>query len=123
VHTSGSIPSILFGVPGTGADAATIVDGYPMTQKGEAGRAMGASLGASGVGGIIGALFLLAVIPILRPVILAFSPAEFFMLAIFGITFIAMLSGDSLIKGLLTGCFGSYYAFNGPLAKSLRSFG
>lgn len=111
VHTSGSIPSILFGVPGTGADAATIVDGFPMTQKGEAGRAMGASLGASGVGGIIGALFLLAVIPLLRPVILAFSPAEFFMLAIFGITFIAMLSGDSLIKGLLTGFFGLMLSF------------
>ena len=111
VHTSGSIPSILFGVPGTGADAATIVDGHPMAQRGEAGRAMGASLGASGVGGIIGALFLLAVIPILRPVILAFSPAEFFMLAIFGITFIAMLSGDSLIKGLLTGFFGLMLAF------------
>jgi len=111
VHTSGSIPSILFGVPGTGADAATIVDGYPMTQKGEAGRAMGASLGASGVGGIIGALFLLAVVPLLRPVILAFSPAEFFMLALFGITFIAMLSGDSLIKGLLTGFFGLMIAF------------
>ena len=111
VHTSGSIPSILFGVPGTGADAATIVDGYPMTQKGEAGRAMGASLGASGVGGIIGALFLLAVIPLLRPVILAFSPAEFFMLAIFGITFIAMLSGDSLVKGLLTGFLGLMLAF------------
>lgn len=111
VHTSGSIPSILFGVPGTGADAATIVDGYPMTQRGEAGRAMGASLGASGVGGVIGALFLLAIIPLLRPVILAFSPAEFFMLAIFGITFIAMLSGDSLIKGLLTGFFGLMISF------------
>jgi putative tricarboxylic transport membrane protein len=111
VHTSGSIPSILFGVPGTGADAATIVDGYPMTQNGEAGRAMGASLGASGVGGIIGALFLLAVIPLLRPIILAFSPAEFFMLAIFGITFIAMLSGDSLVKGLLTGFLGLMLAF------------
>src|SRR5690606_35542629 len=80
VHTGGSIPSILFGIPGTGADAATVVDGLPMTRNGEAGRAMGASLGASGVGGVIGGLFLIAVLPVLRPVILAFSPAEFFML-------------------------------------------
>lgn len=111
VHTGGSIPSILFGVPGTGPDAALIVDGLPMTQRGEAGRAMGAALGASGLGGIIGSLFLLAVLPLLRPMILAFSPAEFFLLALFGITFIAMLSGDSLIKGLLVGFFGLMLAF------------
>lgn len=111
VHTAGSVPSILFGVPGTGAEAATIVDGLPMNKRGEAGRAMGAALGASGLGGVIGALFLLAVLPVLRPVILAFSPAEFFLLAIFGITFIAMLSGNSLIKGLLVGFFGLMMAF------------
>ncbi len=106
VHTGGSVPSILFGVPGTGPDAATIVDGYPMAQKGEAGRALGASLGASGVGGIIGAVFLAAMLPVLKPVILAFSPAEFFLLALFGITFIAMLSGRSLIKGVAVGFLG-----------------
>jgi TctA family transporter len=106
VHTGGSIPSILFGVPGTGPDAATIVDGLPMTRNGEAGRAIGAALGASGVGGVIGGLFLLAVMPLLRPVVLAFGPAEFFLLALFGIGFIAMLSGDSLSKGLLVGLFG-----------------
>ncbi|HSM42038.1 MAG TPA: tripartite tricarboxylate transporter permease [Afifellaceae bacterium] len=106
VHTGGSIPSILFGVPGTGADAATIVDGYPMAQRGEAGRALGASLGASGVGGVIGALFLAAMLPILRPVVLSFSPAEFFLLALFGITFIAMLSGRSLMKGVAVGFLG-----------------
>ena len=106
VHTGGSIPSILFGVPGTGPDAATIVDGYPMAQRGEAGRALGASLGASGVGGVIGAIFLAAMLPVLRPVVLAFSPAEFFLLALFGITFIAMLSGRSLIKGIAVGLFG-----------------
>ncbi|MBD3677891.1 MAG: tripartite tricarboxylate transporter permease [Rhodobacteraceae bacterium] len=106
VHTGGSIPSILFGVPGTGPDAATIVDGYPMAQRGEAGRALGASLGASGIGGVIGALFLAAMLPVLKPVVLAFSPAEFFLLAIFGITFIAMLSGRSLMKGVTVGLLG-----------------
>jgi len=74
VHTGGSIPSILFGVPGTGPDAATIVDGYPMAQRGEAGRALGASLGASGAGGVVGALFLAAMLPVLQPVVLASAP-------------------------------------------------
>jgi TctA family transporter len=106
VHTGGAIPSILFGVPGTGPDAATIVDGYPMAQKGEGGRALGAMLAASGVGGVIGALFLALMLPVLEPVVLAFGPAEFFVLAIFGITFIATLSGRSLIKGLCVGLLG-----------------
>ena len=111
VHTGGSVPSILFGVPGTGPDAATIVDGLPMTQKGEAGRALGAAFGASGFGGVIGGLFLLALLPLLRPVVLTFSPAEFFLLALFGITLIAMLSGDSLVKGLMVGFLGLMLAF------------
>jgi putative tricarboxylic transport membrane protein len=106
VHTSGAIPSILFGIPGTGPDAATIVDGYPMAQKGEAGRALGATLCASGVGGVIGALFLSLLMPFVGPIVLAFSPAEFFLLAVLGITFIAALSGDSLLKGLIVGLFG-----------------
>lgn len=113
VHTGGSIPSILFGVPGTGPDAVTIVDGYPMAQRGEAGRALGASLGASGIGGVIGALFLALMLPVLRPVVLAFSPAEFFLLALFGITFIAMLSGRSLIKGIAVGFLGLSFSLIG----------
>lgn len=113
VHTGGSVPSILFGVPGTGPDAATIVDGYPMAQKGEAGRALGASLGASGLGGVIGAIVLALLLPVLKPVVLSFSPAEFFLLAILGITFIASLSGNSLIKGVAVGAFGLMIAFVG----------
>lgn len=113
VHTGGSIPSILFGIPGTGPDAATILDGYPMAKQGRAGQALGASLGASGAGGVVGALLLAALLPILKPVVLAFSPAEFFLLAILGITFIATLSGKSLIKGVIVGFFGLMLAFIG----------
>ncbi len=105
--TSGQISSIMFGVPGDGDDAATTIDGYPMAQKGEAGRALGASITASGVGGIIGAFVFALMIPVLEPVILAFSPAEFFLLAILGITFIAFLSGGgNIFKGIILGLFG-----------------
>ncbi|MFT5350043.1 MAG: putative tricarboxylic transport membrane protein [Planctomycetota bacterium] len=113
VHTGGSIPSILFGIPGTGPDAATIMDGYPLAKRGEAGRALGASLSASAFGGVIGALMLIIMLPIMEPIILAFSPAEFFLLAILGITFIAALSGDSLQKGLIIGCLGLMLSFVG----------
>lgn len=109
--TSGQISSIMFGVPGDGDDAATTLDGYPMAKKGEAGRALGASITASGFGGIVGACVFAIMIPVLEPVVLAFSPAEFFLLAILGITFIAFISGsDKIFKGLIVGFYGMMLA-------------
>ena len=109
--TSGQISSILFGVPGDGDDAATTLDGYPMAQKGEAGRALGASITASGFGGIVGAIVFAVMIPVLEPVVLAFSPAEFFLLAVLGITLIAFLAGGAKIfKGIIVGLYGMMLA-------------
>jgi len=113
VHTGGSIPSILLGIPGTGPDAATVCDGYPMTQRGEGGRALGASLAASAVGGVLGAVFLAALIPIVGPVVLAFGPAEYFFLALLGLTFVGAVSGNDLRKGILVGALGLMLAFVG----------
>jgi TctA family transporter len=106
VHTAGAVTSILLGVPGEGATAATVLDGFAMTKKGEAGRALGASFGASLAGSVAGAIFLGASLGVLAPIILHFSPAEFFLLAILGITFIATLSGKNIAKGLSVGLFG-----------------
>ena len=109
--TSGQISSILFGVPGDGDDAATTLDGYPMAKKGEAGRALGASITASGVGGIFGAFVFAIMIPVLEPIVLSFSPAEFFLLAVLGITFIAFLAGgNQIFKGIVVGLFGMMLA-------------
>src|SRR3954470_22551642 len=109
--TSGQISSIMFGVPGDGDDAATTLDGYPMAKKGEAGRAWGASITASGVGGIIGAIVFAVMIPILEPIVLAFSPAEFFLLALLGITFIVFRAGrERIFQGLIVGLFGMMLA-------------
>jgi TctA family transporter len=113
VHTAGAVTSILIGVPGEGATAATVLDGYPMTKRGEPGRALGASFGASLAGSTSGAIFLGASLGILEPIILAFSPAEFFLLALLGITFIATLSGKSIVKGLSVGFFGLMVSFIG----------
>jgi TctA family transporter len=113
VHTAGAVTSIVLGVPGEGATAATVLDGYAMTKKGLPGRALGASFGASFVGSTLGAFFLAASLGVLEPLILAFSPAEFFLLAILGITFIATLSGKSMIKGMIVGLFGLMIAFVG----------
>ncbi len=105
--TSGQISSIMFGIPGDGDDAATTLDGYPLAKQGQAARALGASITASGVGGIIGAVVFAIMIPILEPVILMFSPAEFFLIALLGISFIAFLSsGNRIVKGLIVGFYG-----------------
>jgi len=104
--TTGDITSILFGVPGEGITAATIVDGHPMAKKGEAGRALGAALMSSLVGAIFGAFALALAIPIVQPLVLSVGSSEFFMLALLGITFVASLSGGNMLKGLCTGAFG-----------------
>jgi TctA family transporter len=112
VHTGSPVPAILFNTP-DGPAAATVIDGYPMAQKGEAGRALGAALASSGFGGVIGAIFMAITIPVVRPVVLAFGPPEFFMMTLVGITFISLMSGGSLMKGLIAGGVGMVIAFVG----------
>lgn len=109
-NTTGDITSILIGVPGEPTTAATIVDGHPMAKKGEAGRALGAVLMSSLVGAIFGAFALALAIPIVRPLVLTFGSPEFFMLAVLGITFVASLSGEVVLKGLITGGIGLFLA-------------
>jgi len=106
VNNGGSVTAILFGVPGSGPNAATLIDGFPLAQKGEAGRAIGAALAASALGGLFGTVVLACLIPILRPIVLVFGPPEFFMLAILGVVFLATLSGDNPLKGVLAGLLG-----------------
>ena len=102
----GSIAAILINTPGTPAAAATVMDGYPMGQKGEAGRALSVALFASFCGGIIGALIMTFLSPIVSRMALKFGPAEFFTLAIFGLSVIISISGKSITKGLMSAFFG-----------------
>ena len=112
VHTGGSLPSILVGI-GSGPDAATVVDGYPMALRGEAGRAIGASLASSALGGVIGAAALAAGLPVGWALLLGFGPSETFLISALGITFIAALSRTDLLKGLSVGCLGLMLSFVG----------
>jgi TctA family transporter len=111
--TTGDVTSVLFGVPGEGICAATIVDGHPMAKNGEAGRALGAALMSSLVGAVFGAFMLALAVPIVSPLVLSIGSAEFFMLAVLGITFVASLSGANIPKGLLAGGFGLALAMVG----------
>ena len=102
----GSISAILLHTPGTPASAATAIDGYKLAQRGEAGRALGASTISSYIGGVISVICLWLISPQLAKIALKFSSAEFFLLAVFGLCIIGNISGDNVEKGLICGCFG-----------------
>ncbi len=120
--TTGDITSILFGVPGEATTAATIIDGFPMAKKGQAGRALGAALMSSLVGAVIGALCLAAAIPIVRPLVLILGSPELFMMSLLGVTFVVSLSGGNLLKGLIAGGLGFSFAMIGldPISSIQR---
>ena len=102
----GSISAILIHAPGTPSAAATLIDGYPMTQKGEAGRALSVAMFASFCGGIIGALIMTFLSPLVAKVAMKFTSAEMLMLAFFGLSVIVAISGKSIAKGLISAFFG-----------------
>jgi len=111
--TGGSVSAILLNTPGIAPNAATTFDGYPLAQQGKAGMAIGAGATASAIGGVIGIISLVAVIPIMKAIVLLFTPPEFFMLAIFGLCAIAVSSGDRLLQGLITAIIGLMVGFVG----------
>lgn len=101
----GCISAILLKTPGTPSSAATTLDGYPMAQKGQAGKALGMATFASGVGGLFSAIILITLAPQLAKVALMFGPADYFALALFGLTIIASLS-TNILQGLIIGFVG-----------------
>ena len=118
----GSITAILINTPGTPASAATLLDGYPMALKGEAGRALGLSTMSSLVGGVFGAICLVIFSPLLAKVAVGLSAPEYFSLAVFGISIITSVSSHSIIKGLMGGALGLFIAMIGldPMTAGFR---
>ena len=106
----GSITAILIKTPGTPASAATILDGYTMAQNGHAGKALDIALVASTIGGIFSALILLFLAPQVARAALKFGSPERFMLAMFGLSIIATISGKQLFKGLIAAGIGLFFA-------------
>ena len=108
--TGGSISAILLHTPGTPANAATAMEGYPLTKKGRGLEAIGMSMLSSGIGGFASAIALLVIAPPLAKVSLMFSEPESFLISIFGLTVIGSLAGNSILKGLLMGAVGLFIA-------------
>jgi len=120
--TGDPIPAVLFGVPGGAASAATVLDGFPMAKKGEAGRALSAAYMSSLMGGVFGAVLMAISIPILRPVMLFIGSPELLAFSVLGISMVAVLSGNAPLRGIVAGCLGVMIAMIGtdPQTGTLR---
>jgi putative tricarboxylic transport membrane protein len=109
-QAAGSLPAILLNIPGTPSNAATCLEGFKMTREGRAGFALGVSVAASTVGGVLSALVALVLTPVIGVYALNFGPAELFMMAMFGMTAVGSLTGKSLLKGLFSSALGLFIA-------------
>lgn len=120
---AGAITAILINTPGTSASATTCLDGYPMAQRGQAGRALGLAVVSSTVGGVFSVLVLMACAPILARAAYNFAPPEYFALTLFGLSMLISVGGGSAIKNLISGAFGILLATVGTdLLTSVKRF-
>ncbi|MFT0548677.1 tripartite tricarboxylate transporter permease [Allopusillimonas ginsengisoli] len=119
---SGSISAILLNIPGTPSAVATCQDGYPMTQQGKAGRAIGLSVYASCLGGLFSTVVLLFMAPALSEFSLMLGAPEYFLLALFGVTIIASLSEGDMLKSMIGGVLGLIVSVVGmhPMTGEMR---
>ncbi len=102
----GAIPAILLRIPGTPASIATTFDGFPMAERGEAAKALKIACWSSAIGGIVSAVALMTVGPLLARVTLLFGPAEYFWIAIFGMASVGVMVGSDPVKGILAAVIG-----------------
>lgn len=102
----GQIAAILFRVPGSSEAVATLLDGYEMTKKGEAGKALGTGLASSAIGGVFGVVILMLLAPQLAKFALKFGPAEYFALCFLGLSTVSGISSSSQMKALISCLLG-----------------
>ncbi|MCL2568153.1 MAG: tripartite tricarboxylate transporter permease [Oscillospiraceae bacterium] len=108
--TGGSIPAILFRIPGTPSSAPTALDGYAMTTRGESGKALGIALIGSAIGGMVAALAMLFISPQLTQVALTFGPAELAAIAFLGLSVLTFLDQKNIIPTIISGLIGLFLA-------------
>ncbi len=120
---AGAITAILINTPGTSASATTCLDGYPLAQRGEAGRALGMAVVSSTLGGIFSVICLMLAAPLLARAAYNFAPPEYFALTLFGLSMLASIGDGSPVKNLIAGAFGVLLATVGiDLLTSVERF-
>ena len=102
----GGIPAILFNMPGEGGAAATTLDGYPMTKKGQAQQALVLCFAASAFGGLVTTMLTIALLPMLSQLGFYIRSVEMVAFMVFGLTLIAAIAAQDMLKGLIAGFLG-----------------
>ena len=113
VAQGGGLTAILFGIPGTGANVATMFDGTPMRDKGESGIAVGAAMTACFLGALFGSVVISFMLPMLRYIVLLFGPPEIFVLVLLALTFVSVLGDGDLFKSIIAALAGLLLAMVG----------
>jgi len=113
VAQGGGLTAILFSTPGTGQNAATLLDGVPMRQNGQGAMACGAAMTSCFLGATFGAMALALLLPILQKVVLFFGPSEIFVLAFLALTFVAVLGKEDITRSLIAALLGLLLAMVG----------
>ncbi|MGB9839280.1 tripartite tricarboxylate transporter permease [Thermovenabulum sp.] len=118
----GSISAITLNIPGTAAAVATVFDGYPLKKRGEAPVALGLALFVSFIGGLLGILFLAIFGPLIGSIALKFGSQEYFLICLWGLSLVAILSKENIIKGFAAACIGLIISFIGmdPITGLMR---
>lgn len=118
----GSVSAILINVPGTPGSAATLLDGYPLTQQGKAALAIGTATVSSFVGAVIGLGFLALFAPMLAELVFILGPPQMFLLAVLGLATVSAVSRGSILKGFAAAGFGVVVASIGsdPISGQVR---
>ncbi|MDI6707114.1 MAG: tripartite tricarboxylate transporter permease [Firmicutes bacterium] len=118
----GSISAIALNIPGTAAAVATVFDGHQLKVKGEADNALGIALFVSLLGGIFGLAFLAILGPLLGVIALKFGSQEYFLITLWGLTLVAVLSKGNFTKGLISACIGLFVGMIGmdPITGLMR---
>ena len=112
-QSGGLVSAILIGIPGTGASIATTFDGYPMTKRGQGGKALGMAVCVSFIGTCLSILALMFIAPAIARVAVKFGPIEMFALIIFAFSLVTLLAGKSFLKGMISMFIGLSLAMIG----------
>jgi len=125
-YFGGGIPAVLIRTPGVPSSIMTSLDGYPLTKKGEGQLALSATVVGSFSGGIISVLILILLAPIMARVAVNFGPAEYFMVAVFGLVVMVMAHLGRIFQAILLTCLGLWFStvgFDGQTMVVRFTFG
>jgi putative tricarboxylic transport membrane protein len=117
-YVGGALTSIVFGIPGSSTNLATVLDGHPLHKQGRTIFAVNLAAICSGLGALFSLVVVVALIPVMQPLALLFGPAEWFLFVIFGLVVLAFSNESNFLRVLMSGALGLLVATIGQSVVS-----